>query len=100
MNKKHKFLIYLAFTASISYAQSQLNIDTGSFMTTTGASTLTLHNAELVNNGTITDANGTLQFIGNQATANTTISGTGTNSFNNLVINSNNIFKYQHVISQ
>ncbi|WP_162182442.1 T9SS sorting signal type C domain-containing protein [Lacinutrix jangbogonensis] len=88
MNKKQKIAILsLILISSLSYAQSELNIGSGAFITTTGASTLTLDNAKLVNNGTLTDANGTLQFKGNQATANTTVSGTGTNTLNNLTVN-------------
>lgn len=86
MHQKNKILLWLTIISSASYAQSELNIGTGSFITTTGASTLTLLNAKMVNNGTITDANGTLQFTGNQATANTTISGTGTTILNNLTV--------------
>jgi len=93
MRKRYKLMLLLTIISSVSYAQSELNIGTGSFITTTGASALTLHNSKLVNNGTITDANGTLQFIGNQATANTTISGTGTTILNNLTVDksSNNL---------
>ena len=73
----------------LSHAQSQLMLNSGSFIATTGASTITLQNAKLLNNGTFTDNSGTLQFTGNETTENTSISGTGTTSVNNLTINKN-----------
>ena len=93
MHKKHYITCLIIFTVYLSHAQSQLYIGSGHFITTTGTSTVTLHNAKLVNNGSITDGNGTFQFTGAQTTANSTLSGTGTTTLNNLTVNktSNNV---------
>ncbi len=68
-------------------AQGQLYISGGATVHTAGASTLTLSNCRLTNNGTFNANSGTVFFRGNASYANASINGTGSSSFKNLTIN-------------
>jgi len=86
MNNKIYLLGCMVF-ATTAYAQSSFVITSGALVSTSGVSQITLNNAKLVNQGTLSDAVGTLSFTGEASEANTTIEGTGTTSLNNLIVN-------------
>ncbi len=68
-------------------AQGQLYISGGATVHTAGASTLTLSNCQLTNNGTFNASNGTVVFRGNATNVNSSINGNGSSNFKNVTIN-------------
>lgn len=68
-------------------AQSTFHVSAGATVTTKGNSVITLNNTKFSNNGAFAGTSGTVQITGNGSNTNTTIAGTGTTTFNNLIIN-------------
>ena len=63
-------------------AQNTYTIATGTNLVTGGSINLVFTSGNFTNNGTLTDANGTITFA--EAV---TFAGSGTSSFNNIVVN-------------
>ncbi len=83
------FAVCMVVFSTSALAQNNFVVTSGASMHTTGASTITLNNIKLVNNGVLADLQGSIYFIGDAPTANTSIEGSGSNSLYNLVINKN-----------
>jgi hypothetical protein len=79
-------LIFCLFHRGIQ-AQSTFHVSAGATVTTKGNSVITLSNAKFTNNGTFSGTSGTVNIKGDGSNANTIIEGTGTTTFNNLIIN-------------
>jgi len=79
--------LLLCLSSQLAQAQGDLYIGTGATLYTTGsASIVTLGNAKLTNNGTLTANGGTVVFIGTATNEDSSINGTGTTSFRNLTV--------------
>lgn len=85
-----KFLLsclLMLLGCSLGFSQGGLYVGAGGSLTITGGASITLDNTKLENNGTINNTSGTLRFIGNATTIQTSISGTGQTNLNHLIIN-------------
>ncbi|HOY08282.1 MAG TPA: hypothetical protein PLO67_22895, partial [Saprospiraceae bacterium] len=93
-------LTVFCLLSTVVSAQGELYIPPSGSIYTNGASTLTLSNAKLTNNGSFTANDGTVIFTGNAPNAGASINGTGTTAFKNLTIdkNANNAQINQDVI--
>ena len=78
--KKNIILLVSCFCA-FEYLAAQVQITTGAVIKITGTGLLTLHDINLVNDGTFNQTEGTVIFSGN---SNNTITGTAAIRFNNL----------------
>ncbi len=83
-----KKIIYLTFALLLTFAtaqaQGELYIGSGAALYTTGSSTVTLQNAKLTNNGSLTANDGAVVLKGNGTNAQSSINGAGTTAFKNL----------------
>jgi hypothetical protein len=80
------FLLASLIFPLLSSAQG-LQSTSGTYMTSVGPVYIVINNAGFRNDGTFTDAGGTVTFTGTTATTNSFIQGTGTTVFNNLTLN-------------
>lgn len=81
-------LLILIIIVSIGFANSQsLTISGNSKLVMRGNVTLVVRNAALINNGTITDSAGTVQFSGDKDTTFSYLGGSSSTSLHNLSIN-------------
>lgn len=81
--KKYFLGLLLSSAAQILSAQNSLFIQPGAEVTLTGNAAITLQNMNLINNGTFTAGNGTVNMTGNTTS---TIDGTGAINLFNLII--------------
>ena len=85
--KTFPFLLAAALAASqLAHAQSELLISSSGSLQITGGGTLTLSNAKLTNNGTLQASEGTVRITGSGPADQSLISGSGTTTIQQLVI--------------
>jgi hypothetical protein len=88
INKKRILSTWLIFLSLPMLAVSQGIINSsGTHVVPYGSVYIVINNAGFRNDGTFTDAGGTVTFTGATATTNSFIQGTGTTVFNNLTLN-------------
>ena len=88
IDKKRILFTWLIFLLLPVLAVSQGIINSsGTHLVPSGSVYIVINNAGFRNDGTFTDAGGTVTFTGTTATANSFIQGTGITVFNNLALN-------------